>query len=125
LIRTLLLATVLGPGVLAGTLAIALRSVGFIGKLLYKAIEAIEATGASAYGLSTTPSCRRSCPHSRGITVFRRDINIQDTSVVGAGGVSFNLEVSLKTLAWSQVSVMLIAILVSAWISGKIRHSLI
>ena len=54
LIWALLLVTVLGPGVLAGTVAIALRSVGFISKMLYEAMEesdqrpaeAIAATGA-------------------------------------------------------------------------------
>jgi len=38
LIWALLLVAVLGPGVLAGILAIAFRSIGFIGKLLYEAI---------------------------------------------------------------------------------------
>jgi ABC-type phosphate/phosphonate transport system permease subunit len=41
LIWALLLVTILGPGVLAGVIAIALRSVGFIAKLLYEAIEEI------------------------------------------------------------------------------------
>jgi phosphonate transport system permease protein len=39
LIWALLLVAILGPGVLAGIIAIALRSIGFIGKLLYEAIE--------------------------------------------------------------------------------------
>ena len=43
LIWALLLVAILGPGVLAGILAIALRSIGFIGKLLYEAIEEIDA----------------------------------------------------------------------------------
>ena len=64
LIWGLLLVAVFGPGVFAGILAIALRSIGFIGKLLYEAIEeidetqveAVRATGASpaqvmAYGM--------------------------------------------------------------------------
>ena len=38
LIWALLLVTVLGPGVLAGIVAIGLRSIGFVGKLLYEAI---------------------------------------------------------------------------------------
>ena len=41
LIWALLLVIVLGPGLLAGMVAIALRSIGFIGKLLYEAIEEI------------------------------------------------------------------------------------
>jgi len=38
LIWALLLVSILGPGLLAGIIAIALRSIGFIGKLLYEAI---------------------------------------------------------------------------------------
>ncbi len=140
LIWALLLVTVLGPGVLAGILAIALRSVGFIGKLLYEAIEeidlsqveAIEATGASGAQVVDYAIVPQILPAFAGITVFRWDINIRESSVVGlvgAGGVGLNLEASLNTLAWSQVSVILIAILatvlVSEWISAKIRHALI
>lgn len=64
LIWALLLVAILGPGVFAGLLAIAIRSIGFCAKLLYEAIEeidrtqveAITATGASrwqimAYGI--------------------------------------------------------------------------
>ena len=51
----LLQVAVVGPGVLAGIIAIRLRSIGFCGKLLYEAIEeidenqieAIEATGVN------------------------------------------------------------------------------
>jgi len=55
LIWALLLVSIIGPGLLAGIMAIGLRSVGFIAKLLYEAIEetdkqqieAVTATGAS------------------------------------------------------------------------------
>ena len=54
LIWALLLVSIIGPGLLAGIMAIALRSIGFIAKLLYEAIEetdklqieAVAATGA-------------------------------------------------------------------------------
>lgn len=66
LIWALLLVAIMGPGLLAGVIAIGLRSIGFIGKLLYEAIEevdaaaveAVTATGASR--ASNTGSCRRS-----------------------------------------------------------------
>src|SRR3546814_19384766 len=55
LIWALLLVSIIGPGVPAGIVAIALRSVGFVAQLLYEAIEevaagqaeAVTATGAS------------------------------------------------------------------------------
>ena len=55
LIWALMLVTIIGPGVFAGIIAIALRSIGFCAKLLYEAIEeidegqveAVRSTGAS------------------------------------------------------------------------------
>ena len=42
LIWALLLVSIIGPGVVAGIVAISLRSIGFISKLLYEAIEEID-----------------------------------------------------------------------------------
>jgi phosphonate transport system permease protein len=114
LIWALLLVIVSGPGVLAGIIAIALRSIGFIGKLLYEAIEEIDETQVEAVDghrrqrrrrCSPTASCRRSCRPSPGC-VFRWDINIREATVlglVGAGGIGMQLQASLNTLAWPQV----------------------
>jgi phosphonate transport system permease protein len=48
LIWALLLVAIIGPGLLAGIVAIALRSIGFVGKLLYEAIEETDATQIEA-----------------------------------------------------------------------------
>lgn len=140
LIWALLLVTVLGPGVLAGIVAIGLRSIGFIAKLLYEAIEeidvsqveAIEATGASPAQVMDYGIVPQVMPAFAGISVFRWDINIRESSVVGlvgAGGIGLNLEASLSTLAWTQVSLLLLVILatvlVSEWVSAKVRHAMI
>ena len=129
LIWALLLVTIVGPGVLAGVIAIALRSIGFIGKLLY---EAIEATGASPAQVMDYGIVPQIMPAFAGISVFRWDINIRESSVVGlvgAGGIGLNLEASLSTLAWTQVSLLLLVILatvlVSEWVSAKVRHAII
>jgi len=71
--------TIVGPGVLAGIIAIALRSIGFIGKLLYEAIEeidvtqveAIEATGASPAQVMDYGIVPQIMPAFAGISVFR------------------------------------------------------
>jgi phosphonate transport system permease protein len=140
LIWALLLVTILGPGVLAGVIAIALRSVGFIAKLLYEAIEeiniepveAIRATGASAPQVIAWGIWPQITPAFAGISIFRWDINIREATVlglVGAGGIGVNLESSMNTLAWPQVTLILVVIfvtvLVSEWMSAKIRHAII
>lgn len=140
LIWGLLLVAVLGPGVLAGIIAIALRSIGFIGKLLYEAIEeidetqveAIRATGASQAQVMGYGIWPQILPAFATISVFRWDINIRESTVlglVGAGGLGLALEGSLNTLAWPQVSLILLIILVtviiSEWITAKVRKIII
>jgi phosphonate transport system permease protein len=140
LIWALLLVSILGPGILAGIIAIALRSIGFIGKLLYEAIEeidadqveAIEATGASTAQVMTWGVIPQVAPTLAGISMFRWDINIRESTVlglVGAGGIGVKLEGALGTLAWPKVTTILLVIfvtvLISEWITAQVRKKLI
>ncbi|MCZ6667827.1 MAG: phosphonate ABC transporter, permease protein PhnE, partial [Gammaproteobacteria bacterium] len=49
--------------------------------------------------------------------------------LVGAGGIGLQLSASIDTLTWTQVSLILLVILatviVSEWVSAKIRHAII
>ena len=132
--------TILGPGVLAGIIAIGLRSVGFIGKLLYEAIEeidatqveAVTATGASGPQVLAYGIVPQILPAFAGISVFRWDINIRESTVlglVGAGGIGLQLNASISTLAWGQAStiflVILLTVILSEWVSAKVRHAII
>jgi len=140
LIWALLLVAILGPGLLPGIIAIALRSIGFVAKLLYEAIEeidrhpveAIVATGAPRASVVAYGIVPQILPAFAGISVFRWDINIRESTVlglVGAGGIGLQLETSLNTLAWPQVSVILLAILstvvLGEWVSARIRHAIL
>ncbi len=140
LIWALLLVAIIGPGLLAGIVAIALRSIGFIGKLLYEAIEeidhsqveAVEATGASRWQIVDYAIVPQVLPSFLGISVFRWDINIRESTIlglVGAGGIGLQLQASLNVLAWPQVTLIFIVILatviLSEWVSAKVRKALI
>lgn len=140
LIWALMLVTIIGPGVFAGVLAIGFRSIGFCAKLLYEAIEeidptqveAITATGASGTQTLSYSIVPQILPAFAGISVFRWDINIRESTVlglVGAGGIGLQLDASISTLAWTQVSMILLVILLtvlfSEWVSAKVRHSII
>lgn len=140
LIWALLLVSIIGPGVFAGTIAIALRSIGFVAKLLYEAIEeidatqveAITATGASRAQVMSYGIVPQIMPAFAGIAVFRWDINIRESTVlglVGAGGIGLQLQASLNVLAWPQVTVILLVIfatvLLSEWVSARVRHGII
>lgn len=121
LVWALLFVAVFGPGPLAGTLAIAFRSVGFTGKLFAEALEesdrgAIEALTAAGSGRLATlllgywPQVK---PAFWSIALFRWDINIRESAVlglVGAGGIGVALDTALNLLYWDQVAVVLVAI---------------
>jgi len=140
LIWALMLVTIIGPGVFAGIIAIALRSIGFCAKLLYEAIEeidegqveAVRSTGASGAQVTSYGVVPQVLPAFAGISVFRWDINIRESTVlglVGAGGIGLELNAALTQLYWTQVSLILLVIIatviVSEWVSAKIRHSII
>jgi len=140
LIWALLLVSIIGPGVLAGIVAIGLRSIGFVAKLLYEAIEeidetqveAVTATGASGAQVINYAIVPQILPAFAGISVFRWDINIRESTIlglVGAGGIGLQLQASLNVLAWSQVTVIFFVILatvvLSEWVSAKVRHAII
>jgi phosphonate transport system permease protein len=140
LIWALLLVSIVGPGLLAGVIAIGLRSIGFVGKLLYEAIEetdraqveAIQATGASSGQVLTYGIWPQVAPAFWGISVFRWDINIRESAVlglVGAGGLGLQLQASLNVLAWPQVTMIILVILatvvVSEWVSARVRRAII
>ena len=71
-------------------------------------------------------------PVFAGICIYRWDINIRESTVlglVGAGGIGLPLNAAITMLAWTQVSLILLIIfatvVVSEWVSAKMRHSII
>ena len=140
LIWALMLVTIVGPGVFAGIIAIGLRSIGFCAKLLYEAIEeidesqveAVRATGASNAQTTAYSIVPQVLPAFAGISVFRWDINIRESTVlglVGAGGIGLELNAAITQLYWTQVSLILLVIIATVilgeWVSAKIRHAII
>ena len=140
LIWAMLLIAIVGPGTLAGILAIALRSIGFFAKLLSEAIEeidptpveAVRAAGAGPGQVVTYAIVPQILPAFVGLTVFRWDINIRQSTVlgfVGAGGIGLQLNSAMQNLSWSRVSLILLTILgavvLSEAISARTRHAII
>ena len=121
LVWALLFVAVFGPGALAGTLAIAFRSIGFVGKLVGEAleetargpIEALEASGAtwlSRLAFGWWPQVK---PAFWSIVLFRWDINVRESAVlglVGAGGIGMALDSAMNLFQWNRVAMVLFAI---------------
>jgi phosphonate transport system permease protein len=127
----LVFVAIFGPGALAGVAAVAARSVGFLAKLIAEAIEeadagqieAVRATGAGTAQVYLIGILPQVIPVVLGTTVYRWDINIRESSVlgfVGAGGIGLQLYASINQFAWQQVLVVLAAILVVVLLSEAV-----
>jgi phosphonate transport system permease protein len=136
LIWALIFIIVVGPGSLAGALAVAVRSIGFVSKLFAEGIEeidrgqveAITATGAGRFKVLLYGIVPQIRPVFAGVTIYRWDINIRESTVlgiVGAGGIGFVLNAAILGLEWSRVGLILLVILgvvvVSETISAYLR----
>jgi len=133
----LLFVAIFGPGPVAGIWAIAFRSIGFMGKLVAEAIEeidqgaveAIEATGASRLQVLWFGILPQVLPVIYGTVVYRWDINIRESTVlgfVGAGGIGILLYSSINQFLWREVSLTLLVVfgvvLISEYISAEVRQ---
>jgi phosphonate ABC transporter permease subunit PhnE len=139
MIWALFFVAVFGPGALAGTLAIAVHSIGFTGKLLSEAIEeakpgpieALTAAGATKLSILAKGYWPQVKPAFLGVAIFRWDINIRESAVlglVGGGGLGMALEAALDNLYWDRVGLVLLIIfaiviaaeILTTWLRGRI-----
>jgi phosphonate transport system permease protein len=139
LVWALLFIAVFGPGALAGTLAIAFRSIGFVGKLLGEAleeahrgpVEALKASGAPWPSLLVFGYWPQVKPAFWALVLLRWDINVRESAVlglVGAGGIGVALNTAMNLFQWDRVAVVLLAIfavvivaeVVVTWVRGRI-----
>ncbi|MFN0164323.1 MAG: phosphonate ABC transporter, permease protein PhnE [Burkholderiales bacterium] len=140
LLWALFFVAVFGPGALAGTLAIAFHSIGFIGKLFSEAVEdvhkggveALTAAGASRLGLIQYAYWPQVKPTFWAIALFRWDINVRESAVlglVGAGGLGMALDTAINLFQWDRVALILFTIfaivIVAEFVVTEIRKRII
>lgn len=130
----------LGIGVLPGVLALALHSIGMLGKLFADAIEqthpgpreAVRATGAGYFREMLNAVVPQVVPAWIGAIVYRIDINLRMSVVlgfVGAGGIGFALQDALRGLIYPRalgiVGVILVIIAAMEVLTIVIRRTLL
>ena len=140
LVFAVLFVRALGIGVLPGILALGLHSVGMMAKLFADAIEASEAgpreavraTGAGRLGELLLGVLPQVIPAWLGTFIYRVDINLRTSVVlgfVGAGGIGFALQDSLRGLMYESamgiVLIILLAIAVMEVLSVRLRRTLL
>lgn len=121
LVWALVFVAIFGPGAAAGVMAVAFRSIGFVGKLLAEAldetandpIEALRASGAPWGAVMLKGYWPQVQPAFWGIALFRWDINVRESAVlglVGAGGIGVVLDDALNFFQWDRAATVLLAI---------------
>lgn len=122
IIMGVLFVAAVGFGALPGVLALALHSVGMVGKFYAEAIEHVDpkpieaarAAGCGPVGVILHAVLPQVLPQLADITIYRWEYHFRASAVlgiVGAGGIGFELMAALRLLAYDQVSAILLAIL--------------
>jgi len=142
MIWTILLVAVLGFGMLPGVLALTLYCIGFSGKLMAEAVEAIgpgpveamRAAGANAlqvFVFAVLPQVRVAWT---GITIYSWDVMFRAATIVGffgAGGMGWYLREGVQRVASQDVAAIILSIIVvvlaaelfSAWLRTRIARA--
>ena len=139
LVLAVVFVVITGLGAVAGTLALAVGSVGLLGKLVADSLEevdpgpeqAVRATGAGraqVFALGTLP---QAAPAVVGHVLYQLDVNIRSATllgIVGAGGIGFDLLSGAQILEFGLVTTILLlvagTVLVVESLSVWLRHEL-
>jgi phosphonate transport system permease protein len=139
-IFALYLVTIVGLGPFAAALALAVHSIGTLGKLFAETIEdmdtgpvdALRASGASRVQLYLHADLPGVAPAYVGLTHYRFDVNVRDslaTGFVGGGGIGFLLFNSIQLFQYreaaTEILVMFALLLAVERISSLMRSRIV
>lgn len=122
IILGILFVAAVGFGALPGVLALALHSVGMVGKFYAEAIEHVDpkpleaarAAGGNGFQVIIHAVLPQVLPQLADITIYRWEYHFRASAVlgiVGAGGIGFELMAALRLINYAQVSAILLTIL--------------
>ena len=139
IILAIIFVFMVGPGPFPGVLALALHSIGMLGKLFSEAIEsvdlapveAVRATGASNNLIVWFGILPQVLPQFVAFSLYRWDINIRMSiilGIVGAGGIGFLLDQYIRLFQYQKAStcflIILIAVTILDWGSSWLREKM-
>jgi phosphonate transport system permease protein len=135
LIVILFFVVIVGMGAFPGVMAVAVSSVGMLGKLFADAIEEIDprplealvAVGASKAQVIRFAVLPQVVPSLIANTLFRFDVNMRMSTflgVVGAGGIGFNLIMSFRLMEYRTALSVIIVILILLIVCEKFSDAL-
>jgi phosphonate transport system permease protein len=130
----------MGPGPVAGILAMGINSIGFLGKIFSDVVEGIDAGPSEAiraaggndlhvFFYSVVPQV---LPEFASYVLYRFEINLRAASIlglVGAGGIGAPLIQRLQFRRWDEISmimiVIVVVIIVVDTLSSSVRRRLV
>jgi phosphonate transport system permease protein len=139
LVFALIFVIAFGLGPLPGVLAIAIHSMGALGKLFsevaenidMKPVEGVAATGASWPVTVRFGALPQVLPNFVSYTLLRFEINVRGASVmgfVGAGGIGQDLIEAIRKFYYADVSAILVLIIATVavidFVTERVRHRL-
>ncbi|MEM7554125.1 MAG: phosphonate ABC transporter, permease protein PhnE [Cyanobacteria bacterium P01_A01_bin.84] len=139
IILGLIFVSAIGLGAPAGTLALGIYTIGYLGKFYQEAIEAVNprsleslrVAGASELQILQYGIFPQILPLGIGYTFYMFEYNIRAASVlgvVGAGGIGFELKSYMEAFEFNKALTMLLVLLVVITIidliSNELRHRL-
>ncbi|MFB6838436.1 phosphonate ABC transporter, permease protein PhnE [Streptomyces sp. NPDC056361] len=138
IVLAIVLVVITGLGPVAGALALAVGSLGFLGKLTADSLEelhpgpsrALAATGASRRQVFFAADFPRVLPALLGHVLYQLDVNIRSAAllgVVGAGGIGFELLNAARVLEYGLVTTTVLLLLATTLLleafSSWTRHT--
>lgn len=139
LVWALVFVSAVGLGPLAGVMALALVTVGFMGKFFAEsievvdpgAVEAVSAHGAGWFQVRTFAMLPQALPDFVGTLLYILDHNLRAAAIlglVGAGGIGYDLVMSMRLFQYDRMILIAAAIYltvtlldrVSGWLRGRV-----
>jgi phosphonate transport system permease protein len=140
LVFALMFVIAFGLGPMAGVLAVAIHTIGALGKLFAEVVENIDmkpVEGVTATGAHWTAAMRYGAvpqilSNFVSYALLRFEINVRGATVmgfVGAGGIGVDLVEAIRKFYYSDVSAILVLIIITVsvidTVTGLVRHRLI
>ncbi|WP_221568194.1 phosphonate ABC transporter, permease protein PhnE [Alkalihalobacillus sp. TS-13] len=140
ILLALIFVVAIGPGAFAGVLAIAIHSVGMLGKLYSEVVESIdmnvveamEANGANKIQIFFYGIMPQVIPEFLSYAIYRFEIDVRASTVlgiIGAGGIGTLLVISSRNRNWDEVGMILLVIIIFVsiidYISTYIRKRIV
>lgn len=131
IVWALFFVSAVGLGPMAGILALAVHTAGVLCKLLAEGneaidpgpVEALSATGAGFLKIVTFAVVPQTMPHFISMVLYRFESDVRSASIlgfVGAGGIGFYLFDKVRSFENSDVTTIIIIIVVTVWLIDKL-----